>query len=72
MDYPQQTHKKYKCMVCGNVQEIKTNHYYPCFEYCHKCSWKGVGFDLHNYTAQLFGHAYRQFECIELEGVQGA
>jgi hypothetical protein len=60
------TYKKYKCECCGNIQEIQTNHYGSCINYCNECSWK-MNYKGKENTYIFDGHAYRKFNCIEEE-----
>ena len=51
--------KPYKCVVCGTVRYISTNHTGDCYDYCSGCSCKGIGFD-HDNTMVYGGRAYRR------------
>jgi DNA-directed RNA polymerase subunit RPC12/RpoP len=56
--------KSYRCLACGHVQSISTNHYGECFDYCGGCSWKSQGYRP-DVSAQMFGRSYRRFEITE-------
>ena len=55
-----------KCLVCGHVQPIQTNHIGTCFAFCYNCSWKSFGFD-HDNTMNYGGRAYRRFQVQDVE-----
>jgi hypothetical protein len=53
--------RHFKCLNCGYVQLIQTNHEGTCIDYCKNCSWK-PSFGKKEYAIQMFGHTYRPFE----------
>lgn len=57
-------YRRHGCLNCGHIQDIQTNHFGGCLDYCKRCSWKpSFGYDI---AVPMFGNqAYRRFVCID-------
>ncbi len=52
--------RDFRCLNCGHVQPIRTNHEHTCISYCKYCSWKpSFGNPKMQYPIQ--GRTYRPF-----------
>lgn len=57
-------YRKHRCLNCGHVQEIQTNHLNGCIDYCKECSWK-PSFGKKEYAIPFNGRTYRPFEYVK-------
>lgn len=53
-------YRNYKCLNCGHVQSIQTNHEEGCIDYCRGCSWK-PSFGKAENAIPFNGRTYRPF-----------
>ena len=83
IDKPLMAYRKYRCLNCGNEQEIQTNHTGIVWAICKGCSWKGStfrgpgrslkdkGLGVHYWqTRKGYNGVWRPFEIAELPEVE--